>query len=133
MKDFDTTISILGRLHTLRVPIAIDDFGTGHSSLAYLKKFPAHMLKVDRSFVKDMTPDSDDAAIAQAIIAMAHSLKMHAIAEGVETVEQLELLRGFGCDEVQGFFFSKPLPSDEFERFMVEQPQHKKFDFSRPA
>jgi diguanylate cyclase (GGDEF)-like protein/PAS domain S-box-containing protein len=132
MKDFDTTISILGRLHTLRVPIAIDDFGTGHSSLAYLKKFPAHMLKVDRSFVKDMTPDSDDAAIAQAIIAMAHSLKMHAIAEGVETVEQLELLRGFGCDEVQGFYFSKPLPPDEFERFMIEQPQHKKFDFSRP-
>ncbi|HEY3489794.1 MAG TPA: EAL domain-containing protein [Candidatus Deferrimicrobiaceae bacterium] len=133
MKDFDTTIAILGRLHALGVPIAIDDFGTGHSSLAYLKKFPAHMLKVDRSFVKDMTPDSDDAAIAQAIIAMAHSLKMCAIAEGVETLEQLELLRGFGCDEIQGFFFSKPLPEDEFERFMVEQPQHRKFDFSRPA
>jgi diguanylate cyclase (GGDEF)-like protein/PAS domain S-box-containing protein len=133
MKDFDTTISILGRLDKLRVPIAIDDFGTGHSSLAYLKKFPAHMLKVDRSFVKDMTVDSDDAAIAQAIIAMAHSLKMHAIAEGVETVEQLELLRGFGCNEVQGFFFSKPLPEDEFEKFMVEQPQLKKFDFTRPA
>ncbi|HEY5997206.1 MAG TPA: EAL domain-containing protein [Candidatus Deferrimicrobiaceae bacterium] len=132
MKDFDTTISILGRLHKLRVPIAIDDFGTGHSSLSYLKKFPAHMLKVDRSFVKDMTPDSDDAAIAQAIIAMAHSLKMHAIAEGVETLEQLELLRSFGCDEVQGFFFSKPLPPDEFERFLIEQPQYKKYDFSRP-
>ncbi len=133
MKDFDVTISILGRLHKLGVPIAIDDFGTGHSSLAYLKKFPAHMLKVDRSFIKDMTVDSDDAAIAQAIVAMAHSLKMHAIAEGVETVEQLELIRGFGCDEVQGFFFSKPLPEDEFEKFMIEQPQRKKFDFTRPA
>jgi diguanylate cyclase (GGDEF)-like protein/PAS domain S-box-containing protein len=133
MKDFDTTITILGNLHRQGVPISIDDFGTGHSSLAYLKKFPAHMLKVDRSFVKDMTPDSDDAAIALAIIGMAHSLKMHAIAEGVETAEQLELLRGFGCDEVQGFFFSKPLPEDEFEKYMVEQPQHRKFDFSSPA
>lgn len=119
MKDFDTSLRILNHLAEVGVPIAIDDFGTGHSSLAYLKKFPARRIKIDRSFIRDMAPGNDDAAISQAVVAMSHTLKMRCIAEGVETEEQANMLREWGCDEVQGFLFGRPVPEEEFERLWL--------------
>jgi EAL domain-containing protein (putative c-di-GMP-specific phosphodiesterase class I) len=95
------------------VRVAIDDFGTGHSSLAYLKRFPVDYLKIDRSFIADIPADRGDAAITQAIIAMAHSLELRVIAEGVETQAQYDFLLAQRCDEYQGYFFSKPVPEPQ--------------------
>ena len=106
MEDLNQTIETLKNLHQLGVRISIDDFGTGYSSLSYLKRFHIDTLKIDRSFVMDITEDPDDAAISCAIIGMAHSLRMRVVAEGVETGEQLEYLKELGCDEMQGFYFS---------------------------
>ena len=96
------------------ISISIDDFGAGYSSLSYLKRFPIDRVKIDRSFIKGLPLDDDDAAITQAIIAMAHGLKLKVIAEGAETREQLSFLRAHECDEMQGFYFSKPLPEHDF-------------------
>ncbi|MEQ1440288.1 EAL domain-containing protein [Fontimonas sp. SYSU GA230001] len=104
----------LGRLRGLGVGVAIDDFGTGYSSLAYISKFPIDRLKVDRSFVRDLGSDSADAAVINAVIAMGHSMGLSVVAEGVETVAQLDYLRGRGCDEAQGFLFSPGVPAAEF-------------------
>ena len=118
-------IALMNRLHDLGVRMSIDDFGTGYSSLSYLKKFNVSKLKIDQSFVRDISDDPDDKAIVSAIINLASSLGMHTIAEGVETASQLAYLRLQGCDEVQGFYFSRPLPASQFEAFMREHMAHQ--------
>ena len=113
MEDVGESVSRLQAIHDLGVQFAVDDFGTGYSSLAYLKRFPIRCLKIDRSFVKDVTTDPNDAAIAQAIVALAEMMKISVVAEGVETREQLAMIRHFGCDELQGFLFCGPLAPEE--------------------
>lgn len=112
MQDVNVTISVLEELQAMGVYLSIDDFGTGYSSLATLKRFPLHTLKIDREFVKDLTTDTKDAALIQAIVALGHGLNLHVIAEGVETAEQQEFLRSVDCDAMQGYWFSKPLPAE---------------------
>ncbi|MDO8250630.1 MAG: EAL domain-containing protein [Rhodoferax sp.] len=118
MNDPLGAMAVMNNLHQLGVRMSIDDFGTGYSSLNYLKRFSVYKLKIDQSFVRDITDDSDDKAIVVAIIALARSLGFQTIAEGVETQGQLAFLREQGCDEVQGYFFSEPLPAERFEAFV---------------
>ncbi|GEM_PF-696336 len=118
MEDADRVIKVLRELKETGVKISIDDFGTGYSSLSYLKQFAIDKLKVDQSFVREITRDPDDAAIVVAIITMAHSLGLSVIAEGVETEGQLEYLRSHGCNEMQGYLFSRPVPVGEFEQML---------------
>jgi EAL domain-containing protein (putative c-di-GMP-specific phosphodiesterase class I) len=118
MSNAEHTIEVLTSLKQLGIRIAIDDFGTGYSSLAYLKRFPIDKLKIDIAFVRDVTTNPDDAAIALAIISMAHSLHMLVIAEGVESRAQMAYLRRHRCDEIQGFHFSRALPAGELARLM---------------
>jgi EAL domain-containing protein (putative c-di-GMP-specific phosphodiesterase class I) len=100
------------------VQLSIDDFGIGYSSLSYLKRFPIDSIKIDRSFVKDLPHNTDDAAIARAIIAMAQSLRLKTVAEGVENEAQLTFLAQHGCDEIQGFFFSEPLEESALLKYL---------------
>ena len=120
MTNADENIETLNKLNAMGVRIAIDDFGTGYSSLNYLKRLPVDILKIDRSFVSGVTDSRDDAAIVEAIIAMARSLRLTVVAEGVETVEQLKFLQMNNCDEIQGYYFSRPLPVAQFEQLMIE-------------
>lgn len=120
MEDVDMTIATLLELKAMGIQISIDDFGTGYSSLNYLRRFPLDTLKIDQSFVSHVVHDANDAAIATAIIAMAQSLKLKVIAEGVETEEQFNFLRQHGCYAMQGFLFSPPLPAAEFEQLLAE-------------
>ena len=108
-------------LKDLGCGLSVDDFGTGYSSLAYLKRFPLDTLKIDRSFVMDMSSDTDDAAICSAIVAMARILDLKVVAEGVETDSQLRRLRADGCDQVQGFLLSPPVPADLFMQLLLAQ------------
>jgi diguanylate cyclase (GGDEF)-like protein/PAS domain S-box-containing protein len=113
MSDVKSSIDTLNKLKALGISISIDDFGTGYSSLSYLKQFPIDTLKVDRSFITDITTNKQDESITRAIIALAKSLELETVAEGVETREQLEMLREMGCDLIQGFLFGKPLSAEE--------------------
>lgn len=115
MKDAQNSINIMYELKKLGVSFSIDDFGTGYSSLSYLKKFPIDRIKIDKSFISNITTDSEDAAISQAVISMSHSMHLKTVAEGVETLEQQEFLRSRQCDEIQGFYFSHPLPEEQME------------------
>ncbi len=121
MQNAENTMYILRELKTLGVRISMDDFGTGYSSLNYLKRFPIDTLKLDKSFINDITTDASDAAIVSAVIQMAHSLSLHVTAEGVERQDQLEFLRRQNCDTIQGYLFSKPLPADQLEAFIHER------------
>ena len=119
MNDVALAVELLHKLKALGLALSIDDFGTGYSSFSYLRRFPIDVLKIDRSFISDIG-EGDEAAIVVSIIALAHNLKLRVIAEGVETAAQLDYLRRNGCDEMQGYYFSQPLPPAEFERMLSE-------------
>jgi EAL domain-containing protein (putative c-di-GMP-specific phosphodiesterase class I) len=119
LQDSEETLSTLYQLRALGVRIAMDDFGTGYSSLSYLQSFPFDKIKIDRSFVKDITDGVGSLNIVRAVTAMAQGLGMITTAEGVETTEQLEIVRAEGCTEMQGFLFSRPLPTDEVDRLLA--------------
>lgn len=118
MKNVSYIMDTMEKLKQLGVQISIDDFGTGYSSLSYLKKFRVHTLKIDQSFIRDITVDEDSAAIVTALIAMSRKLKIKSLAEGVETLEQLRFLKEQGCDEIQGYIFSTPLAPEQFEELV---------------
>ena len=120
MNDPEAAVRTLQRMKTWGVRLSVDDFGTGYSSLAYLKRFPLDALKIDRAFIRDITTDPDDAAITLAIIGLAHSMKLTVVAEGVETEAQLAYLRARGCDEMQGYYFARPMPPAECARALAE-------------
>jgi EAL domain-containing protein (putative c-di-GMP-specific phosphodiesterase class I) len=122
ISDEDSVLKVLLALKKVGVQLAIDDFGTGYSSLSRLKNFPIDRLKIDQSFVRDIELNSDNAAIATAVIAMAESMDMKVTAEGVETNDQLAFLKHKRCNEMQGYFLSKPLPSTQAEDFLLNQP-----------
>jgi EAL domain-containing protein (putative c-di-GMP-specific phosphodiesterase class I) len=119
MHDVAQAVELLHKLKALGLALSIDDFGTGYSSFSYLRHFPIDVLKIDRSFVSDISED-DEAAIVVSIIALAHNLKLRVIAEGVETESQVDYLRRNGCDEMQGYYFSPPLPAADFEQLLLQ-------------
>ena len=108
---------VLAELKEIGVRLALDDFGTGYSSLNYLKRFPIDTLKIDQSFVRDLTTDEEDAGIVTAVIGMGKSLHMRVIAEGIETREQLDFLQEHGCPQGQGFYFGRPVPAMKYQSF----------------
>ncbi len=119
MQDTDTTITTLNALNELGMRLSIDDFGTGYSSLAYLKRFPVHTLKIDRSFIRDIVVSADDTAITEAVIAMSHRLNLEVVAEGVETPEQMAFLKRHHCDKLQGYLISRPLPAAAMDNLLA--------------
>jgi diguanylate cyclase (GGDEF)-like protein len=123
MANPEAAVAILKRIKALGMRLSVDDFGTGYSSLAYLKRFPLDALKIDRTFVRDLPDDADDAAITKAVISLAHSLSLKVVAEGVENIAQLRELQRYDCDEIQGYYISKPLPAADCAAFLQrEQP-----------
>ena len=118
MQDAEISEQIMRRLSELGLRLSVDDFGTGYSSLSYLRRLPLDKLKIDRSFIREVTSSRDDAEIVRAIVSLAHNLHLKVIAEGVETAEQLSFLRSLGCDQYQGYLCSKPLPAGEFIAFL---------------
>jgi diguanylate cyclase (GGDEF)-like protein/PAS domain S-box-containing protein len=122
MEDAEATLQAIERIKAMGVSLSIDDFGTGYSSLSYLKRFKADKLKIDRSFVRDITTDADDATLTRAIISMAKFLNMQVVAEGVETREQWDLLAEENCDQVQGYFVAKPMPAADFAKLLENNP-----------
>jgi EAL domain-containing protein (putative c-di-GMP-specific phosphodiesterase class I) len=122
MEDIEGNIAKLRALRDLGVDIAIDDFGTGYTSLGYMARLPVNLLKIDRSFISRMTQDSDSMEIVSTIISLAHSLRMKVVAEGVETEEQARMLKLLRCDEMQGYFFCRPVPAPEIARMLESRP-----------
>jgi EAL domain-containing protein (putative c-di-GMP-specific phosphodiesterase class I) len=120
MENAEEAVETLSRLIVLGVRISMDDFGTGYSSLSYLKRFPLHELKIDRSFLMDMTRDSDDKALVTAMIYLAHEFGLKVVAEGVEKQEQLEILLGLDCEEYQGYLFSRPVSVEALAPMLSE-------------
>jgi EAL domain-containing protein (putative c-di-GMP-specific phosphodiesterase class I) len=118
MRDTETATTLLRRLSEEGISIAVDDFGTGYSSMAYLKRFPVSKIKIDRAFVADLTKDRGDAAIVNAIIKLGHGLGLRVSAEGVETAEQMWHLRRQGCNELQGYYFGRPMPAEGLEQYL---------------
>jgi EAL domain-containing protein (putative c-di-GMP-specific phosphodiesterase class I) len=118
LEDLAHVSQVISACGALGAGVALDDFGTGYSSLTYLQRLPINKIKIDKSFVRDMTSDHNDAILVQTIIGMAINFHLNVIAEGVETEEQLILLKQFGCMVCQGYLYSKPLPADQFERFL---------------
>jgi len=125
MTNPEESAAILEQLSRMGVLVSVDDFGTGYSSMSYLRRFPIDKLKIDRSFIKELTTRAEDASIVQAIISLAHGLQLKVVAEGVETTEQLEFLKSLGCDQYQGYHFSKPLPAAAFSELVRAQQQAK--------
>ena len=123
MDNAERAAAVLERLHAMGVRVALDDFGTGYSSLGYLKRFPVDIVKIDRSFISDIPQDKDDSAITRAVIAMAHSLQLKVVAEGVETAEQVRFLREHGCDELQGYRFGEPCDAAAFAGLLTAPPR----------
>jgi len=123
MADPEAAVQILTRIKALGMRLSVDDFGTGYSSLAYLKRFPLDALKIDRTFVRDLPDDPDDAAITMAVIRLAHSLGLKVVAEGVETPAQLAELERYGCDEIQGWHVGRPAPADDCAALLARMPQ----------
>ncbi|HLQ14215.1 MAG TPA: EAL domain-containing protein [Steroidobacteraceae bacterium] len=123
MTNPEESAAILEQLSRMGVLVSVDDFGTGYSSMSYLRRFPIDKLKIDRSFIKELTTRAEDASIVQAIISLAHGLQLKVVAEGVETAEQLEFLKSLGCDQYQGFHYSKPLPAAAFSELVRDQQQ----------
>jgi len=119
--DPEIALIRLQKIKELGISLSLDDFGTGYSSLSYLKRFPIDTLKIDQAFVRDVKVDHEDAALVKAIIAMAHGLGMDVIAEGVEVQEQLDFLGANGCDSIQGYLFSRPLPAAEMELMLTKE------------
>jgi EAL domain-containing protein (putative c-di-GMP-specific phosphodiesterase class I) len=134
MQDSETTLALLHRLRSQGTRIAMDDFGTGFSSLSYLRRFPFDKIKIDRSFVKAMSEDEDEGstAIIRAIIGLGKALKIKVLAEGVETNEQLDVLRSEGCDELQGYLFSEPKPLDELGSLLASVLRRRKAALPSP-
>jgi len=118
MEDIDHTVKTLNELHALGIELAIDDFGTGYSSLSYLRQFPIDRLKIDQSFIRNALTDANDASITSTIVTLGHALNLSVIAEGVETIEHQRFLIDQGCDEVQGYRYSRPVPAEEFTQFV---------------
>jgi diguanylate cyclase (GGDEF)-like protein len=123
MSDPEESIAILEKLSTMGVLVSVDDFGTGYSSMSYLRRFPIDKLKIDRSFISEVMSKPDDASIVRAIVSLAHSLRLKVVAEGVESIEQLEFLKTLGCDQYQGFHFSPALPASQFEALVRSKRQ----------
>jgi len=121
MHGAEKAIATLRRLKSMGVKMSIDDFGTGYSSLSYLKQFPIDRLKLDRSFVRGLPGNPDDLAISSAVLAMAKALNLKVVAEGVESKAQMDVLFARQCDELQGYYFSRPLPAGDIERFISDR------------
>jgi EAL domain-containing protein (putative c-di-GMP-specific phosphodiesterase class I) len=121
MSDPEESIAILEQLSAMGVLVSVDDFGTGYSSMSYLRRLPIDKLKIDRVFINEIVSRPEDASIVRAIVSLAHSLRLKVVAEGVETPAQLDFLKAVGCDEYQGYHFSRPVPSREFERVVREK------------
>ncbi|HYD96653.1 MAG TPA: EAL domain-containing protein [Noviherbaspirillum sp.] len=125
MQRTEDNVSVLQRLSEMGIKLSIDDFGTGYSSLAYLQRFPVNALKIDRAFVSGIGQDSNDTALVRAIISMAHSLRLHVLAEGVETAEQIDFLQAHGCPAAQGYYYSEALPADAFTELLLRQTRRR--------